>query len=80
MLFRSIRTDQWLYVWNLTDTDELYAVEKDPGQKVNRIRETGLSATLAGLRKRLYAELIRRRDPFARTFWLEGQLLQNRKL
>lgn len=77
---RCIRTDQWLYVWNLTDTDELYAVEQDPGQKVNRIQETGLSAALAELRQRLHAELIRRGDPFARTFWLEGQLLHNRKL
>lgn len=77
---RCIRTDQWLYVWNLTDTDELYAVESDPGQKANRIQDPDLTSVISGLRKRLHEELIRRGDPFARTFWLEGQLLRDRKL
>ena len=77
---RSIRTADWLYVWNTTDLDELYAVGEDPGQKNNRIADPGLADIVAGLRLRLHAELVRRQDPFARTGWLEGQLLHNRKI
>lgn len=77
---RAIRTDEWLYVWNMTDTDELYSVPDDPGQKKNLVREPDLTGTVAVLRRRLYAELVRRDDPFAKTGWLSGQLLDGRKL
>ncbi|MEA4889240.1 MAG: sulfatase-like hydrolase/transferase [Clostridiaceae bacterium] len=77
---RSIRTAEWLYVWNLTDHDELYDVGKDPGQKINRADRPELQDVIHSLRRRLHAELIRRGDPFARSGWLEGQLLENRKI
>lgn len=77
---RSIRTDDWLYAWNMTDVDELYDVHADPGQKINRICDAALSGTVAILRKRLYTELIRRDDPFAKTGWLDGQMLEGKKI
>ena len=77
---RCIRTADWLYVWNPTDTDEIYSVSEDPGQKNNRIRDPSLSGIVTGLRRRLHDELVRRDDPFAGTSWLEGQLLRDEKL
>ena len=77
---RSIRTADWLYVWNMTDVDELYDVRSDPGQKTNRIDDASLAATVAELRLKLYVELKRRDDPFARTGWLDGQMMEGRKI
>lgn len=77
---RSIRTDDWLYVWNLTDIDELYSVKDDPGQLVNLISRPELQDDLAVLRRQLYETLLQRNDPFARTNWLHIQLLQGKKL
>ena len=34
---RCIKTDKWKYIWNLTDIDELYDLENDPGELVNLI-------------------------------------------
>lgn len=77
---RSIRTAEWLYIWNTTDLDELYAVKSDPGQKDNRIDDPDLTGILAQLRSQLHGELVRREDPFAGSGWLDGQLLQGRKV
>ena len=77
---RCIRTDDWLYVWNMTDIDELYDGHTDPGQKINRIADRSLAPVVAQLRKRLRVELDRRGDPFARTGWLDRQLLENKKI
>ena len=77
---RSIRTADWLYVWNMTDIDELYDIHADPGQKTNRIWDFALEDTVSALRKRLHAELLRRDDPFVARGWLDGQLLEGRKL
>lgn len=77
---RSIRTADWLYVWNLTDTDELYAVQSDPGQLVNRIGDPQLEPVLTTLRQRLYETLKARQDPFVRTDWVRDQLMSNQKL
>lgn len=77
---RSIRTADWLYVWNMTDIDELYDVHSDPGQKANRIGDATLADTVATLRCRLYDELKRRNDPFARTGWLDRQMVEGKKI
>ena len=77
---RSIRNTDWLYVWNMTDIDELYDVLNDPGQKRNLIYDPALCGVLAELRKTLYGELIRREDPFAQTGWLDCQMLQGKKI
>lgn len=77
---RCIRTADRLYVWNLTDIDELYDLQNDPGQLVNRIDDPDLTADLAMLRQRLYHILKARGDPFVRTDWVRSQLMDNRKL
>ncbi|HPJ23257.1 MAG TPA: hypothetical protein PLH18_12965, partial [Clostridia bacterium] len=77
---RSIRTEEWLYVWNMTDIDELYDVRKDPGQWNNLINDSTIVPVLSDLRARLANELIRREDPFVKPGWLRGQLFGNRKL
>ena len=77
---RSIRTNEWLYVWNMTDIDELYDVKQDHGQKNNRISDQSLVSVLSDLRIRLRNELIRRDDPFGKSGWLADQLLLNRKI
>ena len=77
---RSIRTEEWLYVWNMTDIDELYDVRKDPGQWNNLISDPTIVPVLSDLRARLANELIRREDPFVKPGWLRGQLFGNRKL
>lgn len=76
---RSIRTKDWLYVWNMTDVDELYDVTSDPGQKSNRIDQPDLVEVVGELRKRLHVELLRREDPFVCAGWLDGQLLEGMK-
>ena len=77
---RCIRTRDWLYVWNLTDIDELYELASDPGQCVNRITDMSCQSVLADLRKRLYQVLLKRQDPFVSSIWVRDQLLHGRKL
>ena len=77
---RCIRTKDWLYVWNMTDMDELYDGNADPGQKRNLIHDPSHALVLASLRKDLHDELIRREDPFVQSGWLRGQLLEGRKI
>ena len=77
---RCIRTKDWLYVWNMTDVDELYDGNADPGQKRNLIHDPLHAPVLAGLRKDLHDELTRREDPFVLSGWLSGQLLEGRKI
>ncbi|MDI9497936.1 MAG: sulfatase-like hydrolase/transferase [Bacillota bacterium] len=77
---RGLRTADWLYVWNLTDVDELYDCRRDPGQRENRIADPACAVILAALRKRLHKELRRRGDPFVGTPWTDRQLLDGRQV
>lgn len=76
---RMIRSDRYKYIWNLTDIDELYDLETDPGEKNNLIREDGFASLLATLRRALYEELKAHGDPFANANWVTAQLLEGRK-
>ncbi|TLS53242.1 DUF4976 domain-containing protein [Paenibacillus antri] len=76
---RMIRTERWKYVWNLTDVDELYDVQADPGELENRIGETELADTVRGLRVRLHETLRRDGDGFDNE-WMRRQLVEGRKL
>ncbi len=76
---RMIRGDRYKYVWNLTDIDEFYDLEADPGEKVNLICEEAYADTIARMRRALYAELSAHGDPFATRDWVTAQLLENRK-
>ena len=73
---------RWKYIWNLTDIDEFYDLEADPGEFHNLMAypmelDTEL---LASMRKNLYTALIRQGDPFAKSPWLKKQLVEGKKL
>ena len=76
---RMIRDDRWKYVWNLTDVDELYDLENDPGEKVNRIADPAEQPRIADMRRKLRDELIRHGDRLVGSEWLDRQLLQGKK-
>lgn len=76
---RSIRTGKWKYVWNLTDMDELYQLEKDCGEKINLANQEEYADTLSDLRKLLHDELLRLEDPFVKSGCLDQQLIKNKK-
>lgn len=59
---RMIRDSRWKYIWNTTDVDELYDLQADPGELVNRIHDKTNGDVVAGLRRRLYETLLREGD------------------
>ncbi|WP_432889894.1 sulfatase-like hydrolase/transferase [Kribbella sp. CA-245084] len=77
---RMIRTRSWKYVWNPTDVDELYNLDDDPEELVNRIGDDSSTRILADLRKRLYEQLLHDEDSFVENEWMARQLLTGRKL
>lgn len=77
---RMITDGEYKYVWNLTDTDELYRLTEDPGEKNNLIHDPDHTEKLSELRKELRRELIEHEDKFAATGWLDRQLLEGKKL
>ncbi len=76
---RMIRDDRWKYVWNLTDVDELYDLDTDPGEKTNLIDRPEQAGRVSDMRRLLHDELISHNDPFAGNPWMENQLLNGRK-
>jgi len=66
------------YIWNLTDTDELYDLDNDPYELKNIIKEPEYSEKLTEMRHKLYHELERCSDPIIG--WTKNQLLLGRKL
>ncbi len=77
---RMIRGQKWKYIWNTTDVDELYDLEQDPFELVNRINDTSLADILADLRIRLRDILIKDGDGLMKSPWLLKQLSENRKI
>ena len=76
---RMLRDARWKYVWNLTDIDELYDLETDPGEKVNRIGDADQAERITGMRQALYEQLSKTGDPFVKNEWIRRQLLEERK-
>ena len=50
---RMVRDRRWKYVWNATAEDELYDLQSDPGELVNRAPDTACAAEVMRLRGRL---------------------------
>ncbi|WP_428386795.1 sulfatase-like hydrolase/transferase [Mucisphaera sp.] len=50
---RSVRDRRWKYVWNLTTEDELYDLDTDPAELVNRIGDPACSDERNRLRLRM---------------------------
>ncbi|BAM02644.1 sulfatase-like hydrolase/transferase [Phycisphaera mikurensis] len=49
---RMVRDRRWKYVWNLTAVDELYDLQTDPIEFVNRVHDPAAAGELARLRQR----------------------------
>ena len=76
---RMICNDRMKYIWNLTDIDELYDLQKDPWEMNNLISDQAYRDILKNLRHDLYAELAERKDPIIK--WAgKRQLLDGKKL
>ena len=48
-----VKTDQWKYVMNAHDLDELYNLKKDPWEMKNLINEARFSAILTEMKARM---------------------------
>lgn len=77
---RMVRDRNLKYVWNMTDTDELYDLKRDPYEMHNLIREPDYREELMRLRKVLYHSLKERKDPVRRQDAVRYQLLDGKKL
>lgn len=53
---------RYKYVWNLSDTDELYDLQDDPAELHNRIQDQSLSAVLSEFREEMYQQVISNGD------------------
>ena len=62
---RMVRDKRYKYVWNPTDTDEFYDLEKDPYEMTNQIKNGSYAGEIQRLRKILYEDLQRRKDAAA---------------
>lgn len=76
---RMIRDQRWKYVWNLTDIDELYDLETDPGEKKNLIGQTEHKERITKMRRSLFELLKEQGDPFVKNEWIYRQLWEERK-
>lgn len=76
---RALRDYRYKYVWNLTDNDELYDLETDPGEKKNLIAEENQLQRISNMRHTLYNLLSAHGDPFVKNEWIKRQLLGERK-
>ena len=76
---RMVRDRRWKYVWNGTAEDELYDLETDPGELVNRATDPACQERIAAMRKRLHEWMVETGDPL-NNGWIKNQLLNNKKL
>ncbi len=77
---RMLRDRRYKYVWNPTDVDELYDLERDPWELENRVDDLGYQDVLRDLRLLLLARLTEQGDGLVRTDWMKRQLTEGRKL
>jgi len=66
---RCIRTPRWKLTLNGFDTDELYDLETDPGERRNRIADPACAAVRDDLHDQLLRYLDRVRDPLRGDCW-----------
>ena len=67
---RMVRTKRWKYVYNPPDVDELYDLESDPGEVMNRIDDPGCEHVLREMRERMFQWMQRTNDPIgSETTW-----------
>ncbi|WJH37557.1 sulfatase-like hydrolase/transferase [Paenibacillus sp. CC-CFT747] len=76
---RMLRTRDWKYVWNPTDTDELYDLKNDPHELNNVVRMPENHRRAQELRRRLYDILLKEGDGLVSTSWMRDQLMEGLK-
>jgi len=77
---RMIRNNEWKYIWNTTDIDELYDLRNDPHELYNVINEEENQGIVKELRRKLYEILLREGDGLVKSHWMRDQLLNNKKI
>ena len=77
---RMLRNHRWKYIWNPTDTDELYDMEQDPYELHNLVHAPACQELLKQMRLDLLEELRQFDDSNAHSSWIVDQLQYNRKL
>jgi len=76
---RMLRNTKWKYVWNATSVDELYDLENDKFELNNLAQESSCKEIISEMRKRLW-EWMRETDDRLQSFWIQNQLLKNKKI
>ena len=71
---RMLRDNDWKYIWNTADTDELYCLREDPAELVNRARDPLCAKTLENMRRRLCDVLTKEGDGLLKSYWMRDQL------
>ncbi len=66
---RSVTDGRWKLVINLLDTDELYDLQEDPGEVLNRISDPEAAAERNRLHEALLKEMNASRDPMRTRAW-----------
>lgn len=77
---RMLRNQKWKFVWNLTDTDELYDMEKDPNELTNLAHDPSCAEIIRQFRLEMIRELDQVDDCLIRSIRLRNMLENNRKL
>jgi arylsulfatase A-like enzyme len=76
---RMLRTRKYKYIWNATDIDELYDLQKDPWEIENLISKDCMKDILADMRHRLYRWMQESQDVFVGNPWIIPTLLNGNK-
>ncbi|NLB40866.1 MAG: DUF4976 domain-containing protein, partial [Clostridiales bacterium] len=77
---RMIRNNDWKYIWNTTDIDELYDLKNDPHELYNVIGQEQYQPFIQEFRRKLYEILLREGDGLVKSPWMKNQLLNNKKI
>ncbi len=76
---RMLRERGWKYVYNASDIDELYDLERDPAEMTNRINDSSCAEDLQRLRH-LLVEWMEKTEDRLLNDWTKNTLLSGRKL
>ncbi len=76
---RMLRNEKWKYVWNATSRDELYNLENDKFELNNLAQDSSCKGIISEMRKRLWEWMVETDDRL-QSFWIQNQLLKNKKI
>ena len=65
---RFVRTKRYKYAYNALDIDELYDLELDPDEMVNRINDPEYTEVIQEMQDRMWKHMRELRDPIAGSF------------